>query len=142
MKARHLPNADFNIAQLDAWILIGICTTIALAAPPPTPPARQPSPPKAPRRHAVELVGDTFFPVEVGVGVGIAEQFAARGASVTVVLGPPKEKAQHPSINTVKVESAQQMYEAAVQHFEHTDIAVLSAAVADYRPAHIAEMEW
>ena len=75
------------------------------------------------------------------MGVAIAEQFAARGAAVTLVLGPSKLTAQHPGITTVRVESAQQMYEASVQHFEKADIAVLSAAVADYRPAHVAEQK-
>lgn len=75
------------------------------------------------------------------MGVAIAEQFAARGAEVTLVLGPSKLTPQHSNITTVKVESAQQMYEASMQHFEKTDIAVLSAAVADYRPAHVAEQK-
>ncbi len=75
------------------------------------------------------------------MGVAIAEQFAARGALVTLVLGPSKLSPQHPGITTVRVESAQQMYEAAVQHFEQADIAVLSAAVADYRPAQVAEQK-
>lgn len=75
------------------------------------------------------------------MGVAIAEQFAARGAAVTLVLGPSKLAPQHPGITTVRVESAQQMYEASVQHFENADIAVLSAAVADYRPAHVAEQK-
>jgi phosphopantothenoylcysteine decarboxylase/phosphopantothenate--cysteine ligase len=75
------------------------------------------------------------------MGVAIAEQFAQRGAQVTLVLGPSKLKPQHPNIETVRVESAQQMYEASVQAFENADIAVLSAAVADYRPAHVAEQK-
>jgi len=75
------------------------------------------------------------------MGLAIAEQFAARGALVTLVLGPSKLAPQNPGITTVRVESAQQMYEAAVQHFEQADIAVLSAAVADYRPAQVAEQK-
>jgi phosphopantothenoylcysteine decarboxylase/phosphopantothenate--cysteine ligase len=75
------------------------------------------------------------------MGVAIAEQFAVRGAEVTLVLGPSKLKADHPNIKSIKVESAQQMYEASVQHFDKADIAVLSAAVADYRPSHVAEQK-
>ncbi len=75
------------------------------------------------------------------MGVAIAKQFAERGAEVTLVLGPSKLNPKHPNITTVKVESAQQMYEASVAHFENTDIAVLSAAVADYRPANVAEQK-
>ena len=75
------------------------------------------------------------------MGVAIAENFAERGAAVTLVLGPSKLAPKHPSITTVRVESAKEMYEAAVQHFENADITVLSAAVADYRPAHIAQQK-
>lgn len=75
------------------------------------------------------------------MGVAIAEEFAKQGAKVTLVLGPSKLSAQHPNIETVRVESAQQMYEAAVRAFKNADIAVLSAAVADYRPAHVAEQK-
>ncbi len=75
------------------------------------------------------------------MGVAIAEQFAERGAKVTLVLGPSKLSAKHPNILTVRVESAQQMYESAVQHFAKADISVLSAAVADYRPAVVAEQK-
>ncbi len=75
------------------------------------------------------------------MGVAIAEQFAERGAEVTLILGPSKLKPEHLNLTTIKVESAQQMYEAALQHFEKADIAVLSAAVADYRAAHVAEQK-
>ncbi len=75
------------------------------------------------------------------MGVAIAENFAERGAAVTLVLGPSKLAPQHPGIKTLRVESAQEMHEAAVQHFENADITVLSAAVADYRPAHIAQQK-
>lgn len=75
------------------------------------------------------------------MGVAIAEQFAERGANVTLVLGPSKLSPNSPGITVVRVESAQQMHDSAVQHFENAEIAVLSAAVADYRPAHVAEQK-
>ncbi len=75
------------------------------------------------------------------MGVAIAEQFAERGANVTLVLGPSKLSPKSPGITVVRVESAQQMYDSAVQHFENAEIVVLSAAVADYRPAHVAEQK-
>lgn len=68
------------------------------------------------------------------MGVAIAEEAARRGASVTLILGPSRQEAHHSAIQTIKVESAQQMYEQAMAHFSATDIAILAAAVADYRP--------
>ncbi|HEX4958723.1 MAG TPA: bifunctional phosphopantothenoylcysteine decarboxylase/phosphopantothenate--cysteine ligase CoaBC [Lacibacter sp.] len=68
------------------------------------------------------------------MGIAIAEEFAARGAEVTLILGP---SGQHipPTIQTViHVQSAAEMYEAAANCFPQSDIAVMSAAVADYTP--------
>lgn len=67
-------------------------------------------------------------------GIALADEFAAQGAKVTLVLGPSSYKPADPSVNVIHVESAEEMYEACVSHFADCDIAVLSAAVADYRP--------
>lgn len=75
------------------------------------------------------------------MGMAIAEAFAGRGANVTLVLGPSKLSAAHPNIEIVRVETAQEMYEAATRHFEKSDIAVLAAAVADYRPQIVAKQK-
>ncbi len=72
------------------------------------------------------------------MGIAIAEELANRGASVALVLGPSKLSIDHPNINTIRVQSAQEMYEAAMTHFATSDITVLSAAVADYRPKVVA----
>lgn len=68
------------------------------------------------------------------MGIAIAERLAAEGAEVTLVLGPSHVQVQDARIQVVRVESAEEMYDAATQAFPHTDIAILSAAVADYRP--------
>lgn len=68
------------------------------------------------------------------MGIAVAEALAREGAEVTLVLGPTDLKPQHPKIKTVSVQSAQQMYEACAQVFGETDITVLAAAVADYKP--------
>lgn len=73
------------------------------------------------------------------MGVAIALAFAERGANVVLVLGPSKLSPQHPLLQVVRVESAQEMYAAATEFFASSDIAVLAAAVADYRPKHVAE---
>lgn len=69
------------------------------------------------------------------MGYAIANDAARRGASVTLVSGPVGSLPVEPSVNVVHVESALQMLEATEKAFEDADIAILSAAVADYRPA-------
>ena len=67
------------------------------------------------------------------MGVAIAEEFASRDADVTLILGPSNIEVSK-NIETVKVTSAQQMYEACINAFSKTDITVMAAAVADYTP--------
>ncbi len=67
------------------------------------------------------------------MGVAIAEEFAQRGADVTIILGPSNIDVSK-NIQTVKVTSAQQMYDACINNFSKKDITVMAAAVADYRP--------
>ncbi|MBK7406638.1 MAG: bifunctional phosphopantothenoylcysteine decarboxylase/phosphopantothenate--cysteine ligase CoaBC [Saprospirales bacterium] len=72
------------------------------------------------------------------MGVAIAERLAALGAQVDLILGPSSLNPVHPHIRLHRVRSAQEMYEASLAVFDQTDMAVLSAAVADYRPANPA----
>ena len=72
------------------------------------------------------------------MGVAIAEKAAKLGAEVTLVLGPSSVPIADKSIEVVRVTSANEMYEAVHQVFELADIAIFSAAVADYRPAQVA----
>ncbi|MEO0043229.1 MAG: hypothetical protein RL329_2677 [Bacteroidota bacterium] len=72
------------------------------------------------------------------MGMALAETLANRGAEVFLVLGPCALKTQVIGIQTIRVESAQQMYEAALQFFPNCDAAILAAAVADYRPKTVA----
>ncbi len=73
------------------------------------------------------------------MGFALAEECAARGADVTLIAGPVNLKTVHSGINRIDVRSAQQMYEAAMEHFPGSDAAVLCAAVADYTPAVVAD---
>ena len=68
------------------------------------------------------------------MGIAIAEALADKGATVTLVLGPSHERTYHAMVTTIQVESAEEMYNAATTAFKDTQIAVLAAAVADYRP--------
>jgi phosphopantothenoylcysteine decarboxylase / phosphopantothenate---cysteine ligase len=71
------------------------------------------------------------------MGVAIAEELKSRGAEVTLVIGP-SNIAVAQNIEVIKVQSANEMYDACVSRFAATDIAVMSAAVADYTPVSIA----
>lgn len=75
------------------------------------------------------------------MGFALAEECARRGADVTLVCGPVQCKTQHPSIKRVDVESAAQMCEAAVETFSQADVAILSAAVADFTPQTCADQK-
>ena len=73
------------------------------------------------------------------MGFALADECAARGADVTLIAGPVNLKTVHSGINRIDVRSAQQMYEAAMEHFPGSDAAILCAAVADYTPAVVAD---
>lgn len=68
------------------------------------------------------------------MGFAIAEEAAERGADVTLVTGPVALHTERMGIKRIDVRSARQMLEAAETEFHHCDIAILSAAVADYAP--------
>lgn len=72
------------------------------------------------------------------MGIAIAEELAGKGAEVTLVLGPSHEKTDHPQVHTIHIESALELYTESNKAFTTADIAVLAAAVADYRPAEVA----
>lgn len=68
------------------------------------------------------------------MGFALASVCAERGATVTLIAGPVGLSVGHPSIQRVDVESAEEMYQAAVSAFEQADAAIMCAAVADFRP--------
>jgi phosphopantothenoylcysteine decarboxylase/phosphopantothenate--cysteine ligase len=69
------------------------------------------------------------------MGFAIAEELAREGATVNLISGPTDQHTNHPAITLKHVTSAEEMYQACTAVFNETDIAVLAAAVADYRPA-------
>lgn len=75
------------------------------------------------------------------MGYAIAEELANQGAEVTLVSGPTSITVSHPNIKLLRVTSAEEMYQVCVSHFASTDITVLSAAVADYKPAQRADQK-
>lgn len=75
------------------------------------------------------------------MGIEIARAFADQGAEVTLVLGPSNISPNRNNINVLPVTSAKEMYDAVMTFFPKTDIAVLSAAVADFRPETTADQK-
>jgi len=72
------------------------------------------------------------------MGIALADKAAEMGAEVTLVLGPSAYTPRHSSISLIKVVSAAEMKEKVDAEYEKTDICIMSAAVADYRPETIA----
>ena len=68
------------------------------------------------------------------MGFEIANTAAQLGAEVILISGPTHYKALYDSIQTIPITTARDMYDAAHQYFKDVDAAILSAAVADYRP--------
>lgn len=68
------------------------------------------------------------------MGFALAEVCAERGAEVTLVTGPVALHTNHPGIRRIDVESADEMYWETMKVFPEADVAILCAAVADYRP--------
>ena len=75
------------------------------------------------------------------MGIEIARAFADQGAEVTLVLGPSNISVSKNNVKVLPVTSAKEMYDAVTALFPKTDIAVLSAAVADFRPEMVAEQK-
>ena len=75
------------------------------------------------------------------MGYALAEECAERGAEVELVSGPVSINLNRANIHITKVESAAQMYTAAVNAFPKTDIAILCAAVADFTPRETKDVK-
>ncbi|MBG6132090.1 phosphopantothenoylcysteine decarboxylase/phosphopantothenate--cysteine ligase [Aquimarina sp. EL_43] len=75
------------------------------------------------------------------MGIELAKTAANLGAQVTLVLGPSALKVNHGLIRVINVISAKDMYEAVVSVYNDCDIAIASAAVADYRPKVISDQK-
>lgn len=68
------------------------------------------------------------------MGIAISHELAARGAEVSLVMGPTSLSPSGKGIQLIKVKTAEEMYEACITEFPKTDVAIMSAAVADYTP--------
>lgn len=98
-------------------------------------------------KKAIVTAGPTYEPLDpvrfIGnhssgrMGIEIATELMERGAYTTLVLGP-SSLAVPPGMEVIRVQTAIEMFEATKLLFAEQDVAVMAAAVADYRPADIA----
>ena len=75
------------------------------------------------------------------MGFELAKVASKLGANVNLVSGPSHENVNGYPINRINVISARDMYDAMHKHFDDTDIVIMSAAVADYRPKEVANQK-
>jgi len=104
---------------------------------------------RLPGKKALVTAGPTFEPLDpvrfLGnhstgkMGIAIAEALAEQGAEVTLVLGPTDLRPALSAIRVVSVTTANEMYNACESVFSESDIVVLAAAVADYKPKVFSE---
>lgn len=102
-------------------------------------------------KHVMITAGPTYEKIDpvrfIGnyssgkMGFAIAEACAQRGAKVTLIAGPVALTTHHNAISRINVESADEMYNAAISAFPQTDAAILCAAVADFRPDTVAQQK-
>lgn len=75
------------------------------------------------------------------MGFALAEECARRGATVKLIAGSVSMKSTHKDVHRIDVESCQDMFDTAVELFPNVDAAILCAAVADFRPEHVADQK-
>lgn len=73
------------------------------------------------------------------MGYALADECAKQGAEVCLISGPVSIKPTQNNIKVISVESANEMYTAAIEQFQQADIAILCAAVADFTPENKAD---
>jgi len=73
------------------------------------------------------------------MGFSLAEEAVKRGAKVILISGPTSQKTDYKNIEIHRVTSAKEMYDEVFKYYEKVDIAIASAAVADYAPKIVAK---
>jgi phosphopantothenoylcysteine decarboxylase/phosphopantothenate--cysteine ligase len=102
-------------------------------------------------KTALVTAGPTYEPIDpvrfIGnhssgkMGIAIAEQLYMAGADVCLITGPVNLAVRYNGINVVKVNTAEEMLGSSLSLFSSCDVAVMAAAVADYRPVAVAEQK-
>ncbi|PQL89927.1 bifunctional phosphopantothenoylcysteine decarboxylase/phosphopantothenate--cysteine ligase CoaBC [Apibacter sp. wkB309] len=102
------------------------------------------------KKKLLITAGPTYEPIDpvrfIGnhssgkMGFEIAKAAEKLGAEVTLVSGPTCQKLSHySSIKRIDVMSSEEMYQKVTEHYQNTDIAIMAAAVADYRPETVSK---
>ncbi|MDP9958949.1 bifunctional phosphopantothenoylcysteine decarboxylase/phosphopantothenate--cysteine ligase CoaBC [Chryseobacterium lathyri] len=73
------------------------------------------------------------------MGFSLAEEASKRGAKVILISGPSSQKTDDKNIQLHKVTSAKEMLNKVFEFYDHVDIGIASAAVADYAPKEVAK---
>lgn len=73
------------------------------------------------------------------MGFSLAEEAVKRGAKVILISGPTSQKTSTKNIKIHRVTSAKEMYDEVFKYYEKVDVAIASAAVADYAPKIVAK---
>ncbi len=72
------------------------------------------------------------------MGFSLAEEASKRGAKVILITGPSAQITSNKNIEIHRVTSAKEMFDQVFKHYDQADIAIASAAVADYAPKEVA----
>ncbi|MFN8339786.1 MAG: phosphopantothenoylcysteine decarboxylase [Saprospiraceae bacterium] len=75
------------------------------------------------------------------MGISIAKAFVESGAEVTLILGPTSIQPDNTIHKVERIQTSDQMFEKVQQYFAQSDIIILAAAVADYKPAHVSDVK-
>ncbi|MGH2644044.1 MAG: bifunctional phosphopantothenoylcysteine decarboxylase/phosphopantothenate--cysteine ligase CoaBC, partial [Chitinophagaceae bacterium] len=99
-------------------------------------------------KRVLVTAGPTYEPIDpvrfIGnfssgkMGIALADEFAAKGAEVNLILGPSLFSPQNGSVRVTRIKTAKEMLDNCLQHFASSDITMMAAAVADYRPQNPA----
>ena len=75
------------------------------------------------------------------MGFALAETLAGQGAEVTLVCGPTALSTTNKKIKRIDITNAEELFNASTKAFQQADIAILAAAVADFKPAKVASQK-
>ncbi|MGK0187820.1 MAG: phosphopantothenoylcysteine decarboxylase/phosphopantothenate--cysteine ligase [Verrucomicrobiales bacterium] len=91
-----------------------------------------------PTREAIDPVRYLSNRSSGKMGYAIASEAVRAGHEVTLITGPVSLLPPD-NLKVVEIESAQQLFEAVEENIAAVDVAIMTAAVADYRPIHVAD---
>ncbi len=70
------------------------------------------------------------------MGIALAETIAERGGRVILLKGQTEIEASHQNVETIAINTAEELYKTSLEYFSQVDVAIAAAAVSDYTPVH------